>query len=609
MLALHINRMLLLGGLFLVSILPFLYASQPSESPPVSVKLLGSSHQILNITELLTHPSEQWQPISQSPKFELLSKDYWLKANVDLTNFSNTNDVLLLKINNRLLEQLSVYLGNDNSSQLVPLTSHDSSYQIPGPYDQDVTFYIRYRGQTPSHVNLTVEPAVHYIEDIKLQIILIGILIGLLTLAAGFYALVYTATSEKHYLHLACYLVMTLLLIASIQSFSSLYLSVQLKPFIKSMVEVLCILSVYFGHKHSALFFDTNRLPLSVLATIKWLERLLLIFAAITAFSSLVLSSAITLILCLVSGVIVTGYITMLYRRKVPLTSYYLIAWSALVFCLLVAGTSYVGIFSSIIAPKSLVTLAFGIPAMVFCYITSRHFFKQHQLAETKHQNIALEFSTYQEQQDLNQHNLEAMVDERTFELNMTLRELQETNTRLEEQTTIDALTGVKNRKFFDQRYQAELRLSRRQHSPISVLLLDADKFKDVNDNYGHLVGDQVLIEICRRATSTLNRPNDHVCRYGGEEFVILLPNTDSKGAFKVAESIRENIAKTLINADAHQLSVTVSIGVSTTIVEANLDPKALFSAADKALYKAKSLGRNKVMVADIVGSPHTNNI
>lgn len=202
----------------------------------------------------------------------------------------------------------------------------------------------------------------------------------------------------------------------------------------------------------------------------------------------------------------------------------------------------------------------------------------------------ALVLNNEQEQLDM-----EALVDDRTFELNVTLRELQETNRKLQEQATNDALTGVKNRKFFDERLKAEYRLSRRQHTPVSLLVLDADKFKLVNDNYGHLVGDEVLIAIAKIASGLLKRPNDYVCRYGGEEFAILLSNTDEKGAFKIAELIRQHIADKNIQTESVELKVTVSIGISTLMIDENISNSQLFDQADKALYYAKNSGRNIV--------------
>jgi diguanylate cyclase (GGDEF)-like protein len=134
-----------------------------------------------------------------------------------------------------------------------------------------------------------------------------------------------------------------------------------------------------------------------------------------------------------------------------------------------------------------------------------------------------------------------------------------------------------------------------REKTPISLLMIDVDKFKDYNDTYGHQQGDVVLKTIAKVFTSTLQRAIDFVCRWGGEEFVILLPNTDASGAMVVAERVRTNIEKTMIPcADASFTKVTISVGVNTENPEKGTPVDQFLSRADEALYTAKRTGRNK---------------
>ena len=187
------------------------------------------------------------------------------------------------------------------------------------------------------------------------------------------------------------------------------------------------------------------------------------------------------------------------------------------------------------------------------------------------------------------------MVQERTLELEITLRELNEVNQKLTEQNTIDSLTGVKNRSVFDRRLIAEGRISRRQQTPMALLMLDIDKFKNINDQYGHLAGDHTLQIIAQSLSENLKRPTDLVSRFGGEEFAIILPNTDEDGAIQVAEIIRKAIEVLTIKWDSHDIPLTVSIGISVAIVDSDDHPTILLDQADKALYQAKRGGRNKV--------------
>lgn len=162
----------------------------------------------------------------------------------------------------------------------------------------------------------------------------------------------------------------------------------------------------------------------------------------------------------------------------------------------------------------------------------------------------------------------------------------------LEKEAITDPLTGLFNRRYFLKQGQRELLRSRRHRWPLSLLMLDLDYFKKVNDVYGHSIGDQVLIRTARRILDSI-RDVDIAARYGGEEFVILLPETDAKGAMLVAERIRENIANQPFHlSPSLALSITVSVGVAT-LKHSFTDLHELIDLADKALYEAKKKGRN----------------
>jgi diguanylate cyclase (GGDEF)-like protein len=126
-------------------------------------------------------------------------------------------------------------------------------------------------------------------------------------------------------------------------------------------------------------------------------------------------------------------------------------------------------------------------------------------------------------------------------------------------------------------------------------LMLDIDHFKKVNDTYGHLAGDECLLQVAQAIDGMLNRPSDVVARYGGEEFIIILPYVTAENARHVADQIRSGLAEHGFTGDGHKLGITVSIGVSSIIPAEDGMPRDLISQADEALYRAKSTGRNKV--------------
>jgi len=164
-----------------------------------------------------------------------------------------------------------------------------------------------------------------------------------------------------------------------------------------------------------------------------------------------------------------------------------------------------------------------------------------------------------------------------------------------------DGLTGLYNRRYFDEQITNELNRAKRFHNNVSFLVLDIDHFKEVNDNHGHLNGDQILKELAQIISETA-RKIDVAVRYGGEEFVIILPETDINGAMVIAERLRkkiENYPFRLINTDSgspEEIHITVSIGVSQAVPSSNITAQDLIEQGDKAMYTAKKRGRNKVV-------------
>ncbi|MEZ4598760.1 MAG: diguanylate cyclase [Syntrophotaleaceae bacterium] len=155
-----------------------------------------------------------------------------------------------------------------------------------------------------------------------------------------------------------------------------------------------------------------------------------------------------------------------------------------------------------------------------------------------------------------------------------------------------DGLTGLYNRAYFDATLEKEIARSRRSKLPLSLLLVDLDHFKKINDNHGHLVGDRVLANVAA-ALRDQSRVADTVCRYGGEEFAIILPETPLAGAQLVAERIRRQISELKL-----EVSVTTSIGINCAEHYEELVPDLLIAGADSALYAAKRKGRNRCEVA-----------
>lgn len=174
---------------------------------------------------------------------------------------------------------------------------------------------------------------------------------------------------------------------------------------------------------------------------------------------------------------------------------------------------------------------------------------------------------------------------------------LEAANRELHRLTHIDGLTGVANRRSFDQMLDTEWRRMGREKKELSLLLCDVDHFKKYNDHYGHLGGDDCLRQVAQTIQKSVSRGGDNVSRYGGEEFAVILPATSQGGALMVAERVRHEIKQLSLPHTQSELGqVTLSIGLATVVPSNDSAPEQLIAIADKALYGAKQGGRNRVV-------------
>jgi two-component system chemotaxis family response regulator WspR len=192
--------------------------------------------------------------------------------------------------------------------------------------------------------------------------------------------------------------------------------------------------------------------------------------------------------------------------------------------------------------------------------------------------------------------------DEAYRALHESQRQLVEINLELQRLTNVDGLTGLSNRRHLNECLELQWKIAIREQSKCSILMIDVDNFKRYNDTYGHLAGDDVLKQIAAEIQNTFRRPTDISARFGGEEFMVLLSDTDAESAGRLADGLCKRVANLGI---AHSESppmkrVTVSIGVASTIPQHGESQLTLIALADQALYKAKQLGKNQVLVAEL---------
>ena len=185
-------------------------------------------------------------------------------------------------------------------------------------------------------------------------------------------------------------------------------------------------------------------------------------------------------------------------------------------------------------------------------------------------------------------------------ELQKMHHQLLKKNMALRERTMVDELTGLFNRRYFERSLNYDMERFKRYGRPFSVVMFDVDRFKKINDEYGHAVGDMALRHLAGLAKETV-RSADLVARWGGEEFVFLLPETGKDGALTTAERFREKVRRASLDTENGILKMTISLGIASVENGFSGDGQTVMRAADNALYHAKETGRNRSVVANSV--------
>jgi two-component system, sensor histidine kinase LadS len=281
-------------------------------------------------------------------------------------------------------------------------------------------------------------------------------------------------------------------------------------------------------------------------------------------------------------ALVMFGVSLVLARRGDVAARILLLAWSALLL-----GTSSYALVSFGVLPKIFIT-EYGMQIGSAMEVILLSLALAWRFAALRDENVRIMQTARDE--------LEGRVSERTRELSDTLTELASANDRLRESNLRDGLTGVRNWRYFDAGYESMLAESHAAGRTFGVLVVDIDHFKRVNDEAGHLVGDDCLrltASVIEKHAGTGGIP----IRYGGEEFVVLLPDTDAEAALATAESIRAAVAATPLMINGSKVCLTVSVGVALASADSGIAPLELLQRADEAMYSAKNKGRNQVAV------------
>jgi diguanylate cyclase (GGDEF)-like protein len=589
----------------------FFSPMRPGHTIVQNVDHLIDTKKQYSISNILNTTNNIWNSPNQNLTSLGMSDNlHWFRFTLDNIDPRQT---WLLEIDYALLDNLNLWFVQDNrvlAEYLVgdtlifnQRTIEHESFLFPVPTSgQPVEVYVRAYSKGAMRLPLNIWKQEDYLEFTSKNSLIMGAFLGLI-LAMGLSNLFFFITTRSPiFLIYTGYVIFLGLTLSAIQGLGYRYIWPNYPWLQQHAVGIFANLTVYL----SILFFEKL---LNIKAFSIKLSKLLNIIAyafllglIISLFIPLpVFLKAFLLVLC-VSEVFILAVAIWLWVKGLAIAGYYILAWAVLFFSGFIVSLDAVDIINFNLPSHYFLMLGAGIEAALLALILAISHNQQRQtLLDTQAELLHKEQEAQYAQKELlvlqenATEDLEYKVQERTLELEIALRELSETNSELQEKNTLDALTGIRNRSYFDKKYQAEVRRSRREQTQLSIVMMDIDHFKNVNDQYGHLVGDECIKVVAQTLEKALKRPSDDVCRYGGEEFALILPSTNLEGALILVEQLRAEIEKTTIQAEGVSINITISAGIGTAIADLNQPEDIILALADKQLYAAKNAGRNNV--------------
>jgi len=519
---------------------------------------------------------------------------WWLKVRIQ--NLADTAADQLFEVGYAVLDYVDIYV-TENGRLLQKFAMGDKLPHYQRPIDhrffvipitwqpqQTLDIYVKVRSGSSIQVPLTLWNYARFYSADTTSTILQGIYYGGMLVIAIYNLLIYVVLRSRTYLYYVGFVLNMPLFLAAMSGQSFRYLWPNATTWNDQAIVVFLAATLAFGA-----IFTRRFLRICDISTT--LARLLNTLA-IASFINGSLAFLLPYHLC-IQGLVLLGIIATLTGvfagvyaliRQQTSARIYVIAW----FSFLI-GAAILALNKLSILPTNLFTeYASQFGSMVEAVLLS--FALAERINVERRLRFEAQTETLKSTRKLNEE-LEQRVTARTLEL-------EQLNHRLQELSDTDQLTGLKNRRFMESRFEHEwTRCARYRHS-LTIVLLDIDHFKQVNDRFGHPAGDVCLQMVARLICEGLRWPSDTVARYGGEEFCLILPETSAEGAATVTERIRGRVSQAVIDAERHRFQVTISAGIFCAIPDQGLGVDAFISGADKALYQSKEAGRNRITVA-----------
>jgi len=567
----------------------------------------------LDFSTILDVSDSRWTPTTSPVNLGMSENVHWFRLTVSPTQHMQGR--FLLQLDYPLLDELDMavysHLGTLPTSRYTAGDTiefdrrpiHYPTPLIPLPVSQfSQHVYIRIKTSGTIRLPLRVWEEREFVEYSSSRNLALGLFFGFLCAMGLSNVFLFLTTKRPAFLFYSGYVFSLGLTLASLQGIGYAYLWHDFIWFQGVAVVVFANATIFFA----AIF---TRTILQVKEHSVWLDnaiKALALFFGLSALASFLVPYSLVIKVYLVALCLTVLFTISLgvwmSVKGVIIARYFTIAWASLLVSGLAASLDNVNLIDIPLSSNNLLIIGGAVETLMLAFILAISYsHSRDDLIEAQQFALDKEIQANNAKEDLlavqqrYQDDLEYKVQERTLELEITLRELSEVNEELERLTGVDPLTGINNRRHFDKRLKSEGRRSRREQTPLSLIIIDVDHFKTVNDKFGHAGGDACLMHVSSLFKQLLHRPTDDLCRIGGEEFAIILPNTNSEGACHVAELLRQSTEQKPVDFEGQQIALTISAGVATAVIESEEHALALFRDADEKLYAAKDAGRNRV--------------
>ncbi|MDT0595488.1 sensor domain-containing diguanylate cyclase [Glaciecola petra] len=560
-----------------------------------------------------------WQKL-ENENFGLSNASFWIKLKIEA---AQTQNEPLLLIDYSLLDQVNVwfiaaqadsgerdtvaaYSTGDSFPFYNRIVEHEQFlFNVPSS-EVDLEVFIRVRSEGAIKIPITLWDKNEFIEYSGLYKLFAGIFFGYLIAMIITSLFVYSTTRNPLFIIYSGFVFSIILGVASLEGFAFHYLWPNWLWVQEYGVILAFSMTAILGISMSSRLLELRDCFPNIYRLFSAL-RLVYIFIILSClfFSYALIAPLFMLLLCITIPLICCLSLVLALRGN-RIAMYYCATWLVFFCSCILAALENFGIYSTFVDYSVIIMGGALLDSIILSFALATKFNQQlEQAIQTKDIAINKEIEALEAQEELlklqeqNKIDLEYNIEERTLELEIALRELAEKNQELERLSAIDPLTSVMNRRYFDKRLLAESRRSRREITSLGILMLDIDHFKKINDNHGHLCGDYCLKLFAQMLKDTIKRPTDVICRYGGEEFVLILPNTSLEGLQVLAERIRLAIQEKTILFESKQLSMTVSIGGCSRVMGSEEEHAIIIGYVDKLLYQAKETGRNRCVIEE----------